>query len=368
MYVEKLKLYNFRNFEDFSATFSNNVNFIIGDNAQGKTNLIEAINVISTTKSFRTSQIKDLITWNKHEMSVFLTLHGNLVDQDLCFSVSKKGRQAYVNGEKCAATDFISRLCCVAFSPTDLTLIKGSPEERRKFIDRHIVDIWGYLIKDMLEYNRALKSKNAILKTPHPTPAMISVWNEIMARTAVNIINARRTFLLRLEKNANLVHALFGANDGRLSLRLKTNFGSDDKEVTQEEILKKLNDNISRELALQTSLIGPHRDDVIIKLNEHDAKAFASQGQTRSVVLSLKLGVIALLESERKDPPVLLLDDVDSELDEKRREAFFDFILSSPRQVFITGTDAEIVKRCRNAQCQTMYFKNGKLITDSCLK
>ena len=104
MYVEKIKLYNFRNYTDFSATFSDKINFIIGNNAQGKTNLIEAVNLISTTKSFRTSQVKDLIQWNKHEMSVLLTLHGNLNDQDLCFSVSKTGRQVYVNGEKVGYT------------------------------------------------------------------------------------------------------------------------------------------------------------------------------------------------------------------------------------------------------------------------
>lgn len=359
MFVEKLTLYNFRNFKEFSTNFSNQVNFIIGGNAQGKTNLIEAINLISTTHSFRTSTIKDLVNLGQTEMSVCLNLFDNNGKQELCFSFSQNGRKQYVNGEKKSATEFISRLCCVVFTPTDLGLIKGTPDGRRKFIDRHIADIDNSFIKNLLEYNRALKSKNIILKSSNPNPQMLQVWNELMAKTAININKARKNFLTRLEETANETHKVFSSQDGLLSLKLKSNINSKE-ELTEDELLKVFNSNLQKEIVIQSCLIGPHRDDIIIKIGDRDVKAFASQGQTRSVVLSLKLGVINILEKDRQDQPILLLDDVDSELDEYRRREFFEYILSSPRQVFITGTNADIIKLC-STTCQTMYLRDGVL-------
>ena len=362
MQVEKLTLYHFRNFAGLTTALSPRLNLIVGRNAQGKTNLIEAINLVSALRSFRTNQLRELIQWGEEEMSVFVAVRMAQRDLELGVAVTRTGRQAYLNGDATDAAGFMGRLCCVTFTPSDLALVKGAPEGRRKFLDRHLIDLNPALIRDLLEYNRALKSKNRILKGRQVTKDMLRAWNEIMIRSSLQILEARRIFLGKLEAHANTIHSRFGGGDGRLGFQLKGTLHHGAHEVTRERLAAKFEEELDREIALRSALVGPHRDDLGIKIGEHDAKAYASQGQARSIVLSMKLAVIELIERERGDSPVVLLDDVDSELDEARREALFEAILSQERQVFITGTDRHMHRYCAGREHRQMRLQDGALI------
>ena len=358
MLLNAIKLYNFRNFGELSTDFSTEANIIVGNNAEGKTNLIEAINTLSTTKSFRTSQLKELVRWGEGAMSVFANITIAGYQYEIGFSYQGGVKQHFINNEKVTALDFISKVCCVSFTPTDLLLIKGSPELRRKFIDRYMAD--QGLIKAMLEYNHALKNKNLLLRQEVVDEKMVSVWNEILARTVTLITNARLRFVEKLEKVVNDVHSCYGNEKISLHLRNQFNIGKTET-LTEEEALKKYEESLEKEIQYQSSVIGSHKDDLLVFINGHDARHYASQGQTRSLVLSLKMAVIKILEDKRGDAPILLLDDVDSELDDTRSNAFFDFLLSNKRQVFVTGTTAKIAEKLAGYNYTLYHLQSGKL-------
>ncbi len=360
MLLNAIKLYNFRNFGELSTDFSTEANIIVGNNAEGKTNLIEAINTLSSTKSFRTSQLKELVRWGETAMSVFANITIDGYQHEIGFSYQKGIKQHFINNEKVTALDFVSKVCCVSFTPTDLLLIKGSPELRRKFIDRHMADLNQGLIKAMLEYNHALKNKNQLLRQETVDEKMVLVWNEILARAVTVITNARLRFVEKLEKVVNEVHSCYGNEKISLHLRNQFNVGKTET-LTEEEALKKYEESLEKEIQYQTSVVGSHKDDLLVFINGHDARHYASQGQTRSLVLSLKMAVIKILEEERGDAPILLLDDVDSELDDSRSSAFFDFLLSNKRQVFVTGTTAKIAEKLVGYNYTLYHLQSGKL-------
>lgn len=338
MYLEKLKLFNFRNLANEQLYFAPGLNLLIGKNGQGKTNLVEAIHFLSLSRSFRTSAISDLVAWDKREASVFGTLKKSLVDEELGIVIEKGKKQVFLNGERVkSVATYVGHMCCVGFSPGDLSLVKGAPQGRRRLVDRYMSQLDKGVMEHLLNFNKAQQHKSSILKSARPGKEELLPWNEILIKSAYYIEKARLKFIAALEKEAQLFHQEYSACDGKLSLRLKSSFDLD--ELSLETIRAKYEQYLEREIDRHTTLVGPHRDDILIQLNNADSRAFASQGQARSIVLALILGVIKLLEDDFDDAPIILLDDVESELDRDRSEAFFNLILSGDRQVFITGTD-----------------------------
>lgn len=337
MYVENLKTYHIRNLQDSDLEFSRSVNFFSGLNGQGKTNIIESLSILSSGKSFRTSKLKEIVSWGEGEAS----LHARIIDERSNFIESSLGvivrdgqRETYLNGDKVPLVDYVGKLLCVTFSPTDIEIVKGSPAIRRRFIDRHSVDLYPALLKSIISYNNALKSKQAILKTRRASIRDIEPWNRVLSVEAAQIVKSRSAFIAELEGCAMSVYESFAETDGELSVSLKRSF-SEEKE---ERIFEFLMSKISNEIGAATAIYGPHRDDLEISISGNNSRLYASQGQSKSIVLALKLAAIEMLEKNRKTCPVVLLDDVDSELDKERFELLIKFILSSTRQVFITGT------------------------------
>ncbi len=358
MYIEWLKVFNFRNLENTTRNFSPGLNIICGRNGQGKTNLVEAINLLSTGRSFRTQTVNDLVRWGEAGASVFAHVKGAVTDVELGVAIESGTRSAFVNGDKVRSlTDFVGRLLCVTFSPTDLAIVKGGPQLRRKFIDRHLVDLEPRLMGEILDYHRALKSKAMLLKRGDVSDEALEPWNRIMAKSAAAIVRARRTLLAALEVRADEYYRTIAHHDGRVGLSLETAIVGD--EPTTEELYEQLMGVADRERRYRSAVLGPHRDDVMMSLDGHDARAFASQGQARSIVLALKLGVIALLEEHRKEAPIVLLDDVDSELDQARCDALFELIHQTRRQVFVTGTDRDRAARRRPGECAEWEIRAG---------
>lgn len=364
MHLSALQLFNFRNLGEQHLSFAPDLNVIVGNNGQGKTNLIEAISLLSLGRSFRTSRQQELIHWGEMSASVYGTVVSQAGTKELGIILEGRTRKAFVDGKKVAAiNDFFGNLICISFSPGDLSLVKGFPQERRKFLDRHVADLFPPVLEHYLAYYRALKHKNELLRCEAPEPEALRSWNMVLAQSAWQILNARARFLQGLEPLAAALHRRFGGQDGELTIALQGTLAHEGKMPGgAQEVFEILEHFSAREIAKQGSLAGVHRDDLEILLNGKSARAFSSQGQTRSVVLSLKLAVIELLRQVRGEEPVVLLDDVDSELDSKRSNAFFEMLSEHAHQVFITGTDVQHLARVwKNKGVSVLCIENGQL-------
>ncbi len=348
MWIKDLRVYQFRNLVDSTIKFQPGVNLIIGKNGHGKTNCLESISVISSSKSFRTSKLSELINWNKEEASVFANVRfGDGIEKNIGLTFGKKTKQAYINDIVVkSADDFIGLIACVTFTPDDLNLVKGGPSERRRFMDRALAFLDRKLIRTLTAYNTVIRSKNALLKNIAGKSKIailgeMDSWNRLVAKYGSEIEIARRDFLLKIAERARNIYNSYAPEGETLDVSLKS---ARTKPMPSEYLLmEELNQAKDREIARAQSIVGPHRDDIIFSLSGMDANAYASQGQTRSIVLALKLALIEQIEESRGDAPIIILDDVDSELDQYRRESFFNTIVKNKRQVIISGTNAKVL-------------------------
>ena len=222
-----------------------------------------------------------------------------------------------------------------------------------------MVDLNPAFIKVLMGYQRALASKSAVLKQPGCTYAHLKPWNELLTQACGKIVDNRVKFLDSLSDKSHSFHTLYAPTDGELSLTLESDFFADGKVFSEEEILAKFENAAPREMSMRSATLGVQRDDVKITLGGVDARAYASQGQTRSVVLSMKLGVIEMVESATGESPVVILDDVDSELDKARSERLFSALLSKPRQIIVTGTEAPSPQLIHNPELTTLTVTQG---------
>ena len=340
MRIVSITPYNFRNLDNSTLTFADGTNVFLGRNGQGKTSIIEAMHVLSFTKSFRTARYQELRRWSEPDCSVFGEIEraGGTAKLGVLFHSDE--REFYINEQRInSAVDYIGRFICVTFSPTDLALIQGSPGERRRFLDKHIIDINPLMARQYVEYSRALRNKQAILKSGRANPADLEPWNQLIAERAVSIIQARDEFASELQRRARRFHELFCHGAQEISCSIDNSI-QESSELSAESILRAINQVQDREIRTQRAVIGPHRDDLLVTLGGQDTRRFASQGQARSIVLSFKLAVLELIGERLGDLPVTLLDDVDSELDKQRSADFFQTLFEFSSQIFITTTDA----------------------------
>lgn len=342
MHLESLRLYNFRNLKDQTVFFAPGANFFYGKNGQGKTNFVEAVAFLATGRSFRTSKFAELICHNKKQASVFAKVLADNNSFEIGMAIEDDSRSALIDGKRVdLLTAIMGKLLAVSFSPSDLSLVRGAPQERRRFLDKHMVDFRPVLLSSVVDFHKALKSKNKMLREGVTDLRMYETWNSILAEKSLTIFGARSEFLKQLEDKASAFYNEFSNLDGELKLSLKSNIGSESyQEINQTTVFERIMSAHERDLRNCSSVIGSHRDEVIITLGGEPVRSFASQGQARSVVLSLKLAVVELLEENRADSPVVLLDDVESELDQNRRNLLIDLIFRRERQVFMTGTQA----------------------------
>lgn len=346
MIVDKLFLYQFRNLKNQDIKFSNRLNLIYGNNGEGKTNLLEAIYLLSITKSFRQSNREDFISFQEREASVFADIKDNVSLKNIGISFFRdQGKKLFINhNEEKSLSNFIKNLICICFTPNDLLMIRGASELRRKFLDKHISDYEPIYLNYLLQYKKALKNKTILLHQG-ASKEQILPWNRILADCGFFIQQKRIEFLQKLEEYAKEIYSQIAPNDDSLNLVLKNNFQN---EVSKEALLIKYNNYLSQEIMFKKSLVGIHRDDLLVFLGDKDSKKYASQGQARSIVLSLKLGVLKLLENKLNESLVVLLDDMDSELDDSRREMLITSIFEKTEQVFISGVNKNILDFLKN--------------------
>lgn len=361
MYVKNLKIKDYRNYSNVDIELSSGLNIFLGENAQGKTNLAEAVYFVSSLKSHRTSKNKEIIKWdsdNTYIKAVIDKLYGEDVIE--IFMSKKEKNYIKINGLKATkAADVLGRLNVVMFSPEDLKLVKEGPNVRRKFLDFELSQIrpkYHYLIN---RYNKILNQRNNILKSLQFSNNMkdsLSIFTEQLVDTSCEIIIMRNEFLKKISEISSKIHSNITKGLENLEIEYICDVNEfDSKDRIKEILLKKLNEKSSSEIKKGYTLVGPHKDDIMIKINSVDVRVFGSQGQQRSAALSLKLSEIDIIQSIKGDYPILILDDVLSELDENRQKYLIDNL--GHVQTILTCTSGSDVDMFSN-ELKNIYFVN----------
>jgi len=340
MKINSVKLQNFRNYDYVVVDFAENITLVSGANGQGKTNLVESLVLASTTKSPRTSSLQELIKDGKDNAKATISATRNFGNVEIEFTISSKGEKSFfVNGNQVSKlSEVFGNIVVVYFCPNDLEIVSASPAERREFMDTDISQLSGSYYNLLQRYNKVLMQRNKLLKTERNRElliAQIGVWNEQLASIASLIIKTRRSFIEKLKKPFKEAMAFISASKDNIEIDYVGAKGETAAEI-KEEIIKALKYNLDRDIELGYTTIGPHRDDIYFELNGKDARSFSSQGQQRSIVLALKFAEMEIFKTELGEEPILVLDDVFSELDTTRQRRLYERM--SQNQTIITGT------------------------------
>ena len=340
MYIKNIELKDFRNYESLNLQFNKNVNLILGKNAQGKTNLLEAIYVTSIGKSFRTNKDSDLIRFGSEFAKVYIEVVKDDMDSNVEIIYTKEQKKyAKIDGVKLKRTsELLKNVFIVIFSPEDLKIVKDEPEKRRKFTDRELCQIKPAYYDSLSNYKKILIQRNSYLKEFEIDRSMLDVWDAQLARYGAVVMNLRNEFINNLSCTSAEIHKKITNGKENLEIKYKPNIDFYNERKKQEEafyeILKKSYDADIRQ---RTTNKGPHKDDFELYIDGINVRNFGSQGQQRTAALSLKLAEIEIIKNETGYAPVLLLDDVMSELDLERQEYLVKTL--SDVQLFITTTE-----------------------------
>ena len=337
MLLEKIALTHFRNLEKLEFSPDQHFNIFFGRNAQGKTNILEAIYLLAHLKSFRFTNNEDFIAYNHDFCSVNGLIKNNDVFRNINLSIDKRNKNVKIDGKKPQTNkEFYGLLRCVIFSPEEVSWLKGYPAARRAFLDRAIYQSSPLFINVVIEYNRLLKQRNKLLKDGK-NDREISPWTEGLIQAGSRIRIERLKYL---NKILPLLKNTFSRiTEGKEVVDLTFNFSEDSYESLTQLFRDELLKLEPREKSLGQTLSGPHRDDPLFLLNGKPIRRFGSQGQLRSFILAFKVAQIMDIEQIIGEPPVLLLDDMTGELDDLRQKYLFEFLLQQRAQVFITTTD-----------------------------
>ena len=341
MRIKKIKLINFRNYKNQTIKLDDGLNILLGENAQGKTNLVEAVYFSCIGKSPRTKKESELINWDSESAKIEIELEKKEGTKLIEVFLYKKGKKNIkINGVNVLKiSELIGTLNCVFFSPDELKLVKESPQDRIRFMDIDLSQLsknYFYLINT---YNKILQERNKLLKDTKSFDVLkqtVYIWDAQLADVGSKIIIRRVRFLNALKVYANKVHKELTNNKENLELFYEGIVEKTTEEIKQR-LLKEYENNLQKDHKLGFTNIGPHRDDIKILTNNIDVKSFASQGQQRTVALSLKLAELEIFASERGEYPILLLDDVLSELDDDRKQKLLE--KTKQIQTLITTTN-----------------------------
>ncbi len=336
MRLKRLGLKQYRNCDNVELCFPTRKTLIIGKNAQGKTNILESIFFLSDLKSPRTSTIADLIKFHSSEFEINAQVEKNETDIELDYMyTADKKRELKVNKVKTTPKNFKSIVKTVLFSTKDMLLLRGSPEDRRNWLDRAITQIYPAYDERLSKYDKIRIQKNNLLKNEIIDETLYDIYNEQLVITGANIIFLRKKFLKELERIATEKHRVISeSEDFTINYSCPKNEVEDISEFLKQELINRRKEEFAR----RQSCVGPHRDDIEFYINGADATKFASQGQQRTVVLSLKLSELEIIKEKTGFYPILLLDDVLAELDDKRQNYLLKSI-DKNTQTIITSVD-----------------------------
>ncbi len=362
MIIKSIELENFRNYESLNIYFDDNTTILFGDNAQGKTNILEAAYISGTTKSHKGSRDKEIIKFDKNESHIKTLVHKNGRDYQIDIHLRKnKSKGIAINRVPIKkATDLFGLINIIFFSPEDLNIIKNGPSERRKFMDAELCQIDKIYLSDLTNYNKALNQRNALLKEIIYKPELkdtLSLWDEQLINYGKKIITRRQQFINDINIIVKDIHSKITGNKENIDVTYDPN-------IEDIFFLDELVKNKEKDMRFCQTSVGPHRDDIKITVDGIDIRKFGSQGQQRTCALSLKLSEIKLVENTINDKPILLLDDVLSELDKNRQGYLLDNLIDTQTIITCTGIDEFVKNRFK---LNTVYnVKNGsiELITE----
>ena len=343
MIIKSLDLLNFRNYESLHLELSEGTNIFYGDNAQGKTNILESLYMISTTKSHRGVKDRDLIRFGQEEAHIRTVLIKNDLDYQVDMHLKKsKSKGVAINRQKIRrASELIGLLHIVFFSPEDLSIVKDGPAQRRRFMDMELCQLDKSYLHDLSQYNKAVEQRNKLLKDVWQFPQLadtLDVWDDQLVTYGSRIITRRKEFIEELAQIVGSIHEKLSGGRERLVISYEPN-------STAEELASDLRKSREKDKMTRNTNVGPHRDDFSFVGNDIDLRKFGSQGQQRTCALSLKLSEIELVTRLIGDRPVLMLDDVLSELDSRRQNYLMNTIGGIQTMITCTGLDEFVNNR-----------------------
>ena len=364
MYIKTLELKDYRNYSDLSMEFHNGINILYGDNAQGKTNILESIYVCGTTKSHKGSKDKEIIKLDKEEAHIRIFLERDKVVHKVDMHIKKnKPKGVAIDGLPIKkSSELFGIVNIVFFSPEDLCIIKNGPAERRRFIDTELCQLDKVYLYNLSNYNKIISQRNNLLKQLGFNKKLmdtLSIWNMQLLEFGIKIIERRKLFIEQLNEIVYDIHNKLSGGKEQLLIKYEPN-------VNIEEFSSKLANSVERDIALKMTNVGPHRDDISFLNGKLDIRKFGSQGQQRTSALSLKLAEIELVKKITHDNPILLLDDVLSELDRKRQNYLLNSIHDIQTIITCTGLEEFITNRM---DCDKIYrVVDGAVINENNFK
>lgn len=361
MIIKKLTLHNFRNYIDETFFFGGGINVLSGKNAQGKTNCAEAVYYLCTGSSLRIKHDRQLIRAGEACASVRAEAESRFGAVTLEADIFENRRELRVNGSAIRrAADLLGNMNGVFFSPGELRLIQDGPDERRRFLNLSISQTSRSYCTALLRYRKVLDQRNNLLKERDVSLVLetLPVWDEQLAKYAAVIIRARREYLARLSPLAQEAHAFLTDGAEELSLEADGNYVGGEEEIARR-LTRELSGAYERDLRLGYTTVGPHRDDIKISIDGKDARGFASQGQTRTAALAMKLAEVEIFKELSGEPPVLILDDVMSELDLPRRKKLLERMKGI--QCILTCTHAERV--LYGTETNKIVIREGRIVS-----
>ncbi len=361
MIIKSIELNNFRNYETLNIKFDNGTNILYGDNAQGKTNILEAAYFSGTTKSHKGSKDKEVIRFDCEEAHIRTIVEKNEKEYQIDMHLRTRGSKGVAINKIPIkkASELFGILNIVFFSPEDLNIIKNGPAERRRFLDAELCQLDKLYLSDLTKYNKILNQRNKLLKDIYYRPDLMEtlpVWDAQLLETGKRIIQRRKVFIEELNEIIGQIHSNISGGKEHLILKYEPNI---DDIFFEDELLKAK----QKDLKLCQTTVGPHRDDMLFSVNDIDIRKYGSQGQQRTSALSLKLAEIEIVKKSIHNTPVLLLDDVLSELDSNRQNYLLNSI--SDIQTIITCTGLEEFVKNRFHINKVFQVVNGKVFENT---
>ena len=345
MHLESISLRDFRNVPQADLDLHPRFNVLAGDNGQGKTNLLEGVYWLATLRPFRATRLRELVRWGQPGCRVRGVSYADGLQHRLVCAVDGNDRVAEREGKRCRAAEYFGGLSVVLFTPEDVGLVRGAPSDRRRFLDRAIFTGRPSHLSDVLGYRRALEGRNRLLREAAPDD-LVAAFEGPLAAAGARLVAARRAYVdaLRPAFEATFAAVMGAELAGQVEYRPGLSPDAAGDEAGAEALALAWAEDRERDRQRGFTQRGPHTDDLGLRLLDRSARAYASQGQQRAMVLALKIAEIGLLEAQHSVSPVLLLDDVSSELDPGRNERLFEFLEGYGGQVLITTTDPQVLR------------------------
>jgi len=365
--LRKIKLVNFRNYKNFNISFQKNINIIIGDNAQGKTNILESIYTLALTKSYRTTNDSNLIRLNQEKFIIIGETKDEKVFKKLSLELYKGNKVAKINDNTInKISDYIGNLYVILSSPDDLQMIKGSPSERRNFLNIEISQLSSNYIKKYNEFNKILKMRNDYLKLLYTNSLCdynyLDILTDNLIDREVEIYIERNNFINKINKYITDIYKnITGIKDLKIVYETNVEFNNFEFAEIKNVLKEKYRKNQQREIAMGMTLYGPHRDDFTFTIEGNDIKIYGSQGQQKLAFIALKFSEIPIFKEKTGTKPIILLDDIFSELDKTKKNKLIQYI-DNDYQVIITSNDTKDISKKILKDSNILKIQDGKII------